>query len=150
MISPLHNFFLETNSSMTAPFASRAEGPSTWGSLFLLLDFRALGPPGQFSPTPGQQAFREDLVPSSLLTQFPGLDSGQDCDSNFHHSICGIGPRPPSQCTPALCVFHKLVHEPHQPLLRDGLTPRFLLQVFDGQVLKATKLTLLDTCTTSA
>ena len=65
---------------------------------------------------PWAAGIQEDLVSSSLLTQFLGLDSGQDCDSDFRHSLRHIGPAL-LLVHPALCVFHKLVHEPHQLLL---------------------------------
>ena len=111
-----------------APRHLRAEGPSTRGSLFLLLSFGGFGSPHVGSHPPWAAGIQEDLVSSSLLTQFPGLDSGQGHDADFRHFMYIIIRPALLPVHPVLCVFHKFVHEPHQLLLCDGLTPQFLLQ----------------------
>ena len=130
-----------------APRHLRAEGPSTRGSLFLLLSFGGFGSPHVGSHPPWAAGIQEDLVSSSLLTQFPGLDSGQGHDADFHHFMYIIIWPALLPVHPVLCVFHKLVHEPHQLLLHDGLTSQFLLQ-FRLQLSRALKPHALETFTT--
>ena len=117
------------------PLSIRGQKGQVHGSLCSL--FWALGGFGSshVSSHPHWAAsIQEDLVPSSLLTQFPGIDLGQQGDPDFCHSIDQITPALPP-VYPILGVFHKLVHELYQLLLCDGLTLELLLQ-FGAAVMK--------------
>lgn len=127
MSSPLHNFFLRNKLSVR-PLSIRGQKGQVHGGLCSFFwAFGGCGSRHVSSHPPWAAGIQEDLVPSSLLTQFPGLDSGQDRDADFRHPICGLRPAL-LPVHPVLCVFHKLVHEPHQLLLCDGLTSKLLLQ----------------------
>ena len=111
-----------------APRHLRAEGPSTWGSLFLLLGFWGLWiPPCRFSPTLGSRhSGGSCFLISAHSVSWLGFWTGPWCQFLPLHIY--YYPASPPSLHPVLCVFHKLVHEPHQLLLCDGLTSQFLLQ----------------------
>ena len=84
---PFCNFFLMDKLSMR-PLGIRGQKGQVHGGLYSFFwAFGGFGSPHVGSHPPWAAGIQEDLVSSSLLTQFPGLDSGQGHDANFCHSI---------------------------------------------------------------
>ena len=70
------------------PLGIRGQKGQVHGGLYSFFwAFGGFGSPHVGSHPPWAAGIQEDLVCSSLLTQFPGLDSGQGHDANFCHSI---------------------------------------------------------------
>ena len=135
MGSPWFNFFILNKLPMRPLCIWRQKGQVHRGLCSFFWAFGGFWSCHVGSDPPRAAGIQKDLVPSPLLIKFPGKDSGQDCHPNLGDPICTIRPTF-FRMDSFLCIFHKLVHEPHQLLLCDGLASKLLLQlqpaVFQG------------------